>query len=71
MNEVYVFRTSISTEKQIQQATILLSSFNSITKIDFDPEDCDNVLRIESNKEVTQAVISLFSANGLFCEELN
>lgn len=71
MNEVYVFRTSISTEKQIRHATQLLGSFSSITKIDFDPEDCDNILRIESNKTISEEVISLFSTNGLFCEELN
>lgn len=71
MKEVYVFKTSVKTDAQIRLATLLLDTLNPIVKIDFDPEDCDNILRIESNKLVAEEVIKLFNANGLYCEELN
>jgi hypothetical protein len=71
MKEVYVFKTSVKTEGQIKEAGRLLDSFKSIIKIDFDPEDCDNIVRIESSEMITDKIISLFKANGLYCEELN
>ena len=71
MKEVYVFKTTVKTDDEIRQARLLLDSFESVTKVDFDPEDCDSVLRIESNEMITDKIISLFEANGLYCEELN
>jgi hypothetical protein len=38
--------------------------------LEFDLEDCDKVLRIESSFDVTQQVIQLMQENGYDCEEL-
>ena len=71
MKEVYVFKTSAKTARQIYNATQLLSTLECIQRIDFDPEDCDNILRIESTEQITHEVIELLNLKGIFCEELN
>ena len=71
MKEVYVFKTSAKTARQIHDATQLLNSLKSIQRIDFDPEDCDNILRIESTLQISREIIELLNLNGFFCEELN
>lgn len=71
MKEVYVFKTSAKTARQIYDATQLLSTLECIQRIDFDPEYCDNILRIESTEQITHEVIELLHLKGIFCEELN
>jgi len=71
MKEVYVFKTSAKTARQIHDATKLLCTLKPIRKIDFDPEDCDNILRIESTSQIAREIIELLTLNGFFCEELN
>lgn len=71
MKEVYVFKTSVKTNDEIRQARLLLNPLESVIKVDFDPEDCDSILRIESNEPISHKVIEILSINGFFCEELN
>ena len=71
MKEVYVFKTSLKTNDEIKLARLLLDSFQSVIKVDFDPEDCDSILRIESTAPISCEVIDLLTAKGFFCEELN
>ena len=71
MKEVYVFKTNVKTNDEIKQARQLLDAFESVIKVDFDPEDCDSILRIESTSQITFEIIELLTANGFFCEELN
>lgn len=71
METVYVFKTSIKTKKDIKRVRPLLTAVTDITKVDFDPEDCDCILRIESQTDISSKVIGLFTACGYYCEELN
>ncbi|RYJ41757.1 hypothetical protein [Flavobacterium beibuense] len=70
MKKVFVFKTSVKTNRQIKFASKILAAIDSVLRVDFDPEDCDRIVRIESNKEIATKVINLFRANGLNCEEL-
>ncbi len=70
MKEVYVFKTSVKTPAQIKIANRILSAIDSILRVDFDPDDCDRIVRVESNEKIASKVIGLFKANGFFCEEL-
>ena len=70
MKKVFVFKTSVKTNRQIKFASKILAAIDSILRVDFDPEDCDRIVRIESNKEISTKVINLFRANGINCEEL-
>lgn len=70
MKKVFVFKTSVKTNRQIKFASKILAAIDSVLRVDFDPEDCDRIVRIESNKEIAAKVINLFRANGINCEEL-
>lgn len=70
MKEVYVFKTSVKTGRQIKIASRILRALDSVLRVDFDPEDCDRIVRVVSTEKIASKVIMLFKANGLFCEEL-
>lgn len=40
-------------------------------KINFDLEDCDNILRIEGTDYESNEIIALMDTNGFLCEELH
>ncbi|MEH6681348.1 MAG: hypothetical protein V7724_12425 [Sediminicola sp.] len=66
---VLVFQTNITTplEKYARQ---LLSAFHEIITVDFDFEDVDNILRIETQGNIAQEVELTINSKGLFCREL-
>jgi len=41
------------------------------SKINFDLEDCDKILRIEGNQICIQTIIELMKGRGFECEVLN
>jgi hypothetical protein len=67
---VFVFKTNIANQWQKEGISKLLKRQFSYLPLEFDLEDCDKVLRIESSFEVTQQVIQLMQENGYDCEEL-
>ena len=66
---VYVFKTSIE-HKNVETVNSILHSTIPESKWNFDLGDCDNILRVESRKEVINEVCSCLNANGFACEEL-
>ena len=48
----------------------MLDSFTQISAIDFDFEDCDNVLRIEASKDVGSEIEFFLNSKGFYCKEL-
>ena len=67
---IYVFKTSISTEKEIQILKPLLNELLPIGSWSFDLEDCDNIFRVDALIENSEEIIKLLKDNGLDCEEL-
>ena len=67
---VFVFRTSVATQVDADELTPKLNRIQSISKWNFDLEDCDNILRVESESEVMETVVKLLNDNGFMCEEL-
>ncbi|MBF4466925.1 hypothetical protein [Flavobacterium sp. LC2016-12] len=64
---IHVFKTSVDTKSKLEFATALLSELLPHAKWNFDLEDCDNILRIESETEVSEIVLQ----NNIFdCIEL-
>lgn len=64
---IYVFKTSVDSQTKFEQASALLTELLPKTLWNFDLEDCDNILRIDSEHEITDLVLN----NGLFdCVEL-
>lgn len=66
---VYVFKTSIS-ETDLDEITVILDDLLPNCKWNFDFEDIDNILRIESQYNISQQVISELTAKNYLCEEL-
>lgn len=67
---IYVFKTSVETEKEI---LILENDLNLLCtpgRWNFDLQDCDRILRIDTLKENPQSIISLLQHKGYDCEEL-
>ena len=67
---IYVFKTSVKTKKGVQQLSPYLNNIRPQLRWNFDLEDCDNILRIDSLTEITESVIELMQGKGFDCKEL-
>ncbi len=68
---VLVFTTSVSAPHQVDSIKPLLSSRPEIEDWNFDLEDCDNILRIVSDDDLSPRQIELLlNTAGFACEEL-
>jgi len=68
--EVLVFKTNVSSDKDIEKVTQRLSSEKNITRWNIDRDDIDKVLRIECDRLQPAAVIRWLHDVGFECEEL-
>lgn len=66
---VSVFKTSIE-DQHLEKVATILNNINRITKWNTDLEDCDNILRIESNENLTKGIIKKLVQDGFKIEEL-
>lgn len=67
---ISVFKTSVTNEKDIETLKPLLDGHLESAKWNFDLEDCDNILRIDSLSEIAQPTIKILKYNGFDCQEL-
>jgi hypothetical protein len=67
---VLVFKTSVQNKSHISKLKPLLDKAIKKGIWNFDIEDCDKILRIESKADVTKTVIHLLYQNGFDCVEL-
>ncbi|WP_308992468.1 hypothetical protein QLS71_000255 [Mariniflexile litorale] len=69
---IEVFKTNITKQKQAKQVIGKLKKAFPDYKINFDPEDCDNIVRVENPKGAidNNLVIELVSAVGFYMEPL-
>lgn len=66
---IYVFKTSIEAG-DIRKVNTILQSLIPNGKWNYDLEDCDHILRIESRRDITELVCSHMRSDGFYCEEL-
>lgn len=71
MNTVLVFKTSVSRNDEVKQLRPLL---NKLTRRNgnwnFDLEDCDNILRVETQLLKPDNITATLQNQGFYCEEL-
>lgn len=67
---ILVFKTSVADITDVERLKLQLDDYLNGAKWNFDLEDCDRILRIDSTGEVTGTVIRLLEGNGFCCEEL-
>ncbi|WP_339606015.1 hypothetical protein [uncultured Roseivirga sp.] len=68
---IHVFRTSVISEKQVRQVEPFLKTLMSNEEWNFDLEDCDKILRVETEKVTPETVITLLKSQGFECSELS
>jgi hypothetical protein len=68
--ELHIFRTDINTVEKVRKAETLLSRHKGVNRWNLDLDDCDKVLRIESDKLVRENVIGILKSHEIFVEEL-
>tara|TARA_B100001146_G_C16061966_1_gene382534 strand:+ start:239 stop:463 length:225 start_codon:yes stop_codon:yes gene_type:complete len=72
MKKVLVFKTSVYLEKEINKLRPVLNALTVNADIwNFDLEDCDNILRIETRNLEANSVCNTLNAQGFYCEELH
>jgi hypothetical protein len=54
---IYVFKTSVSNALELESATMILKKELKTSKWNFDLEDCDNILRIDSEIDIRDFII--------------
>lgn len=67
---IYVFKTSVKTKTQVKKLRSHINKILSCEKWNFDLEDCDNILRIDSGKNIVVKITELLKSHQYHCEEL-
>jgi len=67
---VEVFKTNVQKLKQAKQVVTVLQQYFPGSKINFDLEDCDKVLRVEGTGLAPKHVMQLVNQHGFTCSIL-
>ena len=67
---IEVFKTNIQEREVAYKVSLELAKHFPNTKINFDLDDCDNILRVEGNGFSIQAVVEAAKTLGFICEPL-
>ena len=67
---VEVFKTNVKKINEAKKLVDELHQFFPGSKINFDLDDCDKVLRIDGYKNISSEVINALTSKGFVCEEL-
>ena len=65
-----VFKTDVQETAHAEKIVDLLYKHFPARKINFDLEDCDKILRIDSHVNHAAEIIQTLKSNGIWCEEL-
>ncbi|UWX55093.1 hypothetical protein NYZ99_00055 [Maribacter litopenaei] len=72
MRTVLVFKTSVRKRGKVRYlAPYLNNLINGHGRWNFDLEDCDNILRVETKNTNAMDVSGLLQKHGFLCEELH
>lgn len=67
---IYVFKTSVRTRREVKKLEPHLNAIVAVEKWNFDLEDCDRILRIESEERGAIEITHLLKIHQFYCEEL-
>ena len=68
---IEVFKTNVQEFSEAQKLVALLRKHFPNSKINFDLDDCDKVLRVESNNLRIEKVMTLVTQKGFLCTVLD
>ena len=67
---IFVFKTSVKTRMQIKKLKQHIDKILPNAKWNFDLEDIDKILRIDSEENIVLIIIDLLNIHNYSCEEL-
>lgn len=67
---IYVFKTSVKTKMQAKKLKPHIDKVLSGAKWNFDLEDCDKILRIDSEENIVSKITDLLTIHQIESEEL-
>ncbi|GHN01894.1 hypothetical protein WSM22_33830 [Cytophagales bacterium WSM2-2] len=67
---VEVFKTNIRSRQTAAVVKLQLLMLFPDCKINFDLDDCDRILRIESASSIAKVIEKTLNSQGFYCEEL-
>jgi tRNA G26 N,N-dimethylase Trm1 len=67
---IEIFKTNVQKTEEAKRIVGLLQGQYPDSRINFDLNDCDKVLRIDCQRIDVSEVISALAENGFFCEAL-
>ena len=67
---VSIYKTNITSKVKIKKVKPLLDALLHNEKWNFDLDDCDNILRVDSNATRASLVIKFMQEKYFECEEL-
>jgi hypothetical protein len=67
---IFVFRTSVKTKLQAGKLKPFLNKTLPNAQWNFDLEDCDKILRIDSEENIVLEITDLLNIQNFECEEL-
>ncbi len=71
MKQILVFKTSINSAREMHAVEPLLNKLvNKTGRWNFDLEDCDRILRVESESVGAKSIIEKLACAGVVCAEL-
>jgi hypothetical protein len=68
--EILVFATNVERKRQVSKVKSLLTCLTGIGDWNFDLEDCDRILRIESEGISPRHIETVLNNAGFNCREL-
>jgi hypothetical protein len=67
---IYVFKTSVKTKHQVKKLQPHIDTIVPNENWSFDLEDCDKILRIDSEENIVLRIRALLNIQKFHCEEL-
>lgn len=67
---IYVFKTSVKTKSQVKNLRPHIEKLIPNEKWNFDLQDCDRILRIDSKENIVLKIKGLLHSQQFHCEEL-
>jgi acetylornithine deacetylase/succinyl-diaminopimelate desuccinylase-like protein len=67
---ISVFTTSVINSEQAARIKPYLDQLHTIRSWNFDFEDCDNILRIDSSTAVSECITDILEKLGFQCKEI-
>ena len=67
---IYIFKTSVKTKNQVKHLKPHINKIVPVEKWNFDLDDCDKILRIDSEENIVLKIRDLLAVHEFYCEEL-